>query len=127
MEIENNMKFTKLSEIVKAANVIRNDVAGKRTHYPIMFKKAVVVFWDKNPMTAEALAEAIGITGTTASNWKQQYDAGLYTAQGAYAVSKKSLKANNSILKSLKQDMVALKDKILLIEQCEAMGLTVSI
>lgn len=123
------MKFNTLKDVTKALEEIRGAAPkGKRIHYPVLFKKALIDFFysSKTETSIDDLAKKTGLANSTTHNWRAQYDDGLYTLEGTYAVSKKSKSINESILKSLKQEMNELNEKIKVVEAATKLGLSVS-
>ncbi len=120
------MKFSTIKEVLKAVKYAKTKSPFKKVHYPILLKKAIMVFMHKKDMSIANLAEQIEINYTTIYTWKKQYDDGLYELEGAYSVSPRSKEVNEGILKKLKQQMTELSKQISLVEQLEEMGYQVS-
>lgn len=121
------MQFNTLKDVNKALEEIRGAAPkGKRIHYPVLFKKAFIDYFYGTEISLEGLAKSVGLVVSTTHNWRTQYDDGLYTLEGTYAVSKKSKSINESILKSLKQEMNELNEKIKVVEAATKLGLSVS-
>jgi transposase-like protein len=119
------MKFSNIEEIVLAVNTIREAKSTVRTHYPVLFKKAVCEFIELFS-NANAVASATGIARCTVYNWVEQFNCGLYTLEGAYSVSKKSLSLNSKLIAELEQEIKDIDVKIALIKKCNDMGLNVT-
>ena len=120
------MQFNTNKELSEAAETIRAEAGSGRKHYPILFKKALCEYMNQHNYGDTLMADMAGITCITVNTWQQQYAEGLYTLEGAYCVSKKSLSLNQKLIKQLKQQVADIDVKILLIKQCEAAGITVS-
>lgn len=120
------MQFNTIEEIHAAVSTITAEAGSGRKHYPILFKKALCEYLQKYNCSPQTMAHAASISKTSIDLWVEQYAAGLYTMEGAYCVSKKSLSINQKLIKQLKQQVADIDVKILLIKQCEAAGITVS-
>lgn len=120
------MKFTTVKEVLKAVKYAKTKSPFKKVHYPILLKKAIMVFMHKEDMSIADLAEEIEVNYSTIYTWKKQYDDGLYELEGAYSVSLRSKEVNEGILKKLKQQVTELSKQIALVEQLEEMGYKVS-
>ena len=120
------MKFKTNTELLEAANQIKKECAGKRPHYPILFKRAVVEYAIAQGISSESIAAIIGTANSTPYKWRQQYAEGLLSLEGAYSVSTKSITINKKIMASLKQELDGIQEKIALVERATALGLTVS-
>jgi len=124
------MKFTKNTEITKAIDSIKQSQikrGGKRIHYPILFKKALITYMKTKQYNPYFIHKKTGINYQTIKHWLNQFDEGLYEPDGAYCVSRISKTANTDILKVLKQQVHTLLTKIELVKQCKALGLKVTV
>lgn len=120
------MVFTKISEIVEAIASLPRVCDGTRVQYPVLFKKAVCEFMLKKAITCKNLSKKVHMTSALLGKWMNQYNEGLYTIEGAYNVSRKSLDSNAIILKKLNTEINLLQRKVDLINQCKALGMKVS-
>jgi hypothetical protein len=120
------MVFTSVEEIKKAIKKLNTTYGGKRTQYPILFKLAVCEFMERKVITPYALAGQVRMTAPLMVKWNKQYIDGLYSMEGAYNVSKKSLSTNQSILEILNTEVNLLQRKIVLIKEAETLGLTIT-
>lgn len=120
------MKFNNIEEVIAATTVIRGVKGKGRTHYPILFKKAVCEFIEMYS-GAGSVASSTGIPRGTVYQWIEQFNEGLYTLEGAYSVSRKSLSLNSAIIAELTQEIKDIDTKIILIQQCKDVGLNVTL
>lgn len=118
------MYFNSIAEIVAATNELT--VKGNRTQYPVLFKKAVCDYIVRKGTKPSRITSKVHMTAALMNKWLVQYNDGLYTMEGAYCVSKKSLSTNAKILKQLNTEANLLQRKIDLVKQCEALGITVT-
>lgn len=121
------MKFKNIKELMAAQR--QNVLASKdssRIHYPILFKRAVIEFSQRTNTSTSEIAKTMDTNPQNLQRWQDQYNGGLYTLEGSYSVSKKSLSVNTKILKKLNQDLKDITTKIELIKQCEAIGLKIA-
>mgnify|MGYP002634572368 CR=1 FL=1 len=119
------MKFNSIKEIIAATTTIREAKGVGRTHYPVLFKKAVCEFIETYS-NASAISSSTGIPRGNIYQWVEQFNEGLYTLEGAYSVSRKSLSLNSKLIAELTQEIKAIDIKINLIKQCNEVGLTVA-
>ena len=119
------MQFKTEKDIVKALKELDVSDSGRK-HYPVLFKKALITFIHTTKTPRTPLVQRLGLSTSMVARWEEQASAGLYSLEGAYAVSNKSKKLNESILSKLNQEMTAISRKISLIEEATALGLTVS-
>lgn len=123
------MKFHNIKEAARAAQIARQEtkLAGlSRTHYSLEFKKAAIDCITQHQLSIKASAKELGVTPKSIRNWLEQYQSGLLTVSAATSVSKVAQTTNQSIMKSLRKDIAKLERKLQLVEECEALGMAVS-
>jgi len=119
------MKFNNMHEVQTALKVIAKKNEGKRFHYPVAFKKAVMEFINTNDYTVHTFATETGLNKATVYYWATQYKEKLYELDGAYCVSQKSKDINAAIVKKLDKEIAKIQRKLSLVKQCSAEGIKV--
>lgn len=121
------MKFNNIKEVQKAIKGIKvSNEFNTRAHYTIMFKKALMTYAAINDLNCGVLASQTEIPYGTLYKWNNQFKDDLYEPDAVYAVSQKSKDVNSSILKKLKQQITEISKQIILVEELEALGFTVT-
>lgn len=121
------MYFNTIKEINKAIEAFPLTYNGTRTTYSVMFKKAVCEFMERTNTTPYELNKSVRMTAALLAKWQDQYKEGLYSLEGTWSVSKKSLKSNKAILAQLNTEVNLLQRKIELVKQCESLGIQVTL
>lgn len=121
------MRFISIPEIIAAIAAMPTSCDGKRTNYTVQFKKAVCEYMVRAKTTPHKMSNHVRMTTALMGKWVKQFEAGLYTMQGAYCVSKKSLSTNALILRQLNTEANLLQRKIELVKECELLGIDVQI
>lgn len=120
------MQFKTLKAFNKAASVLRKERGEGRAHYPPMFKRAICEALEADIIKRDHVSNTLECSPSSIPNWMAQYEAGLYTEEGAYAVSHRSLGINSKIIKSLEKEIATLQKRLALVKECEEEGVKVA-
>lgn len=133
------MQFTNLAELSNAVrsyqdtSKTREGYPPQRIQYTIDLKKAVVEFQLRTKTNVKYLSKSCNITATMFYSWRTQYQDGLYAGNAAIAVSRTAKVAHETALEVLKArqamlegELEELSTKIVLIQQLEDQGFSVT-